>query len=237
MNQVIKEECPYCEKYITSMMCDTTARKATRFATSKGITTVIKHGVDVFVPGAGFFVANGVKILAGNHLDKAGKFVESQVFETGDFVFNCPNCGHHWKRQIPHSAGNVTLCIDHDYVKKSYADALSGRFSMIFVSIIVSALNLGLLYLCYGWCSGLESTTMEHYDGLFGMGAKDYEAVNYTFYFAWFLFICGVVSNLFSIIWISDKVTAWRYLKNMDFKLYRFRLLTNQEIGEGNVTK
>ncbi|OYP54223.1 hypothetical protein CIK99_14150 [Prevotella sp. P5-92] len=232
MNQIIKEECPYCENYVTGQMRDTNARKATRWATKKGITSGIEHIGNIGNGFIGTCVANGVKILAGDKLDQAGKYVESQMFEIGDFDFSCPHCRRHWERSIPHNVGNLTLGIDHDYVKFFYNKELRGRFTLIVLSIIVSALNLGLLYLCYNWCSGLSSTTMEHTNGFFGLGAKDYEAVNYTFYFAWLLFIGGLVSNWISISWISDKYTDWKTFRNEDFKQFRFKLLTNQCFNE-----
>lgn len=232
MNQIIKEECPYCENYVTGQMRDTMARKATRIATKQGITMSIKHGGNAMLYGAGDFLSNGVKIFAGNQLDKLGKYVESQVFEVGDFDFSCPHCRRYWQRNVPHNLGDVTLCIDHDYVNSFYNKELRGRMALMVLSIVVSALNIGLLVLCFNWCSNLSSTYMEHSDGLFGLGEGDYEAVNYMYYFAWLLFLGGLVSNYMSLNWIKEKYKAWKKLKNIDFKLFRFRLLTNQSFDE-----
>lgn len=215
-------------------MLDTYARKATRWGTKKGITTGIKHVGDSMMPGVGTLVSNGVKLLVGNELEKAGQYMESVMFENGDFQFYCPHCHSTWRRQIPHSVGNLTLTINHDYVKRFYNKELTGRLALILLAVVISILNLGLLYLCFNWASSLPSTILEHTNGFFGLGAKDYETVNYTYYFAWFLFILGIASNFKSIRYIFDKYKDWKQFKLMDYELFRFRLLTNQRFDEMN---
>lgn len=233
VNQIIKEECPYCEQYVTATMRDTIARKATRWVAKKGVTSGLENGVNAICSGApvGTVASKGLKYIFPNVLDKAGDYAESKVFEVGDFDFSCPHCGHRWMRQIQHSHGDITIQIDNEYVAEYREKDIAGRFRLFLLSLCIMAVNLFLLFLCYNWCSGVVESTRGHFDGFFGQGAYDYETGNPLYYFGWFLFGLGVLSNAFTIRYMTSEFQNWQTIKNMKYEKYRFNLLTEQDFG------
>lgn len=226
MNQIIKEECPYCENYVTGQMRDTMARKATRWVAKKGITGTIEHVGNSFTGYGGTIASTVIKKVAGDELDKAGKYAESKMFEIGEFDFSCPHCGRVWYREIPHSQGNITIQIDHDYVDSKRKEDVKNNIIFSIISLLLAAIPVVLLYLYYTWCCGFEQTTTVYSEGFLGIGEGYHEEYNMSWWWAWasFYFFCmiGVIAEIYIMSWFFNAIG----ILTTEYKEYRFNLLT-----------
>lgn len=233
MSQTIREECPYCESMVLAKMEDTVARKATRWVAKKGITGSVEHIGNAFTGVGGTVVAQGLKIFASDSLDKAGHKLEDSLFEEGNFDFACPNCKRQWRRYIKHNIGDMTIRIDHDYVREKRHDDIMSGIYVFFIFSIICALGMWFVFeFIYPWYDSIPKTNTVYSEGFLGIGGEYKQETNYYHTFASAVFHIPLIgfacTGLVALASLYDSIK----IKTEDIREYRFRLLTPHEEDE-----
>lgn len=120
----IKNKCPHCGNVVVGYIDETLARKIVRDSIKKGGKKAIGLIAESVLPGSGAGVSLAAGILLEDHIAGISDDVESAIFSNVDFVFDCPQCGFHWKEQ--HSNQR-----DLSGVKRRAVNALMGASPVV----------------------------------------------------------------------------------------------------------
>lgn len=102
------QECPHCKNYVVGHPNYTTEQKMVRNVTKTGINWGLKTSIVVIVTilggifglgiGSipGFLIGLLVACFFGNSTEEGVNEVTQNIYESLDYSFSCPKCGHVW---------------------------------------------------------------------------------------------------------------------------------------------
>lgn len=220
------EQCPKCQNYTEGKPVFSQTRQVTRAAVKKGssqlIGAVIGFVVGFFfgivgcVPGAIIGYVIGLFVSSSKTVNDVTDSIDQQLYSSTDFQFDCPRCGHSWRRTYQNGADTIPDSI----IAKQQADlvkSIRGKIS----SNIIFAVITGIIAIASGYYCFTHESSSTHMEDVFLLGNTQVTDVNWTW---WFLCIVLIITALIAIVQLisaSSNKNEADYIEDMTVSEFR----------------
>lgn len=200
------EQCPKCQNYTEGKPVFSQTRQVTRAAVKKGssqlIGAVIGFVVGFFfgivgcVPGAIIGYVIGLYVQSSKTVSDVTDRIDQQMYTSTDFQFDCPRCGHSWRRTYQNGADTIPDSI----IAKQQADLVKSIRGNIGSNIIFAVITGVISFACGYYCFTHESSST-HMEDVFLLGNTQVTDINWTWCF---LCIVLIITALIAIGQLSS---------------------------------
>lgn len=145
------DQCPKCQNYTEGKPVFSQTRQVTRAAVKKGSSQLIGAGigfvVGIFfgivgcVPGAIIGYIIGLLVSSSKTVSDVTDSIDQQLYSSTEFQFDCPRCGHSWRKTFQNGADTIPDSIiakqQADLVQSKNGDAIGMTVFSIICAIIL----------------------------------------------------------------------------------------------------
>ena len=195
------EQCPKCGNFTEGKPVYSQTRQITRAAIKKGSSELVGAGigfvVGIFfgivgcVPGAIIGYIIGLIASSSKTTSDLTDSVDQSLYSSTDFQFDCPRCGHSWRKVFQNGADTIPDSI----IAKQQADLVKSIRGNVSSNIIFSVITGIIAFACGYYCFTHESSST-HMEDVFLLGNTQVTDVNWTW---WFLGIVLIITALIAI--------------------------------------
>ncbi len=220
------EQCPKCQNYTEGKPVYSQTRQVTRAAVKKGSSqlfgAVIGFVIGFFfgivgcVPGAIIGYVIGLYVQSSKTVSDVTDSIDQQMYSSTDFQFDCPRCGHSWRRTYQNGADTIPDSI----IAKQQADLVKSIRGNISSNIIFAVIT-GIIAIACGYYCFTHESSSTHMEDVFLLGNTQVTDINWTW---WLLCIVLIITALIAIGQLtsafSNKSEA-NHIENMSISEFR----------------
>ncbi len=172
------EVCPHCQNYVVGKPNYSSEQQAVRQVTKTSINWGLKSLIVVGITGfcaifgfgigaiPGFIGSLIVACFFGNSATEGADSVADSLYESTEYVFNCPKCGHSWRHTLKNSLDTDSDELLLNLQNKKAEDLKSDAFGNLCSTIISALVFIGSL-----WYWNTHSFQDSFFTGIFLLGA------------------------------------------------------------------
>ena len=225
------EQCPKCQNYTEGKPVFSQTRQVTRAAVKKGSSQLIGAGigfvVGIFfgilgcVPGAIIGYIIGLLVSSSKTVSDVTDSIDQQLYSSTEFQFDCPRCGHSWRKTFQNGADTIPDSI----IAKQQADLvretrnISG--SNFVFAIISGIITIACVYYCYS-----HESSSTHMQNLWLVGETEVTDYNWLWYilaFLAFVFLLITIGCIGSAVEKRDEAKHIKEMTVSDFRTSSYR--------------
>lgn len=195
------EQCPNCGNFTEGKPVYSQTRQITRAAVKKGSSELVGAGIGFIVgiffgivgcvPGAiiGYFI--GLIASSSKTASDLADSVDQSLYSSTDFQFDCPRCGHSWRKVFQNGGDTIPDSI----IAKQQADLVKSIRGNVSSNIVFAIISGVIATACGYYCFTHESSST-HMEDVFLLGNTQVTDINWTW---WFLGIVLIITALIAI--------------------------------------
>ncbi|MBR1525886.1 MAG: DUF456 domain-containing protein [Prevotella sp.] len=200
------EQCPKCGNFTEGKPVYSQTRQITRAAVKKGSSKLIGAGVGFVVgiffgivgcvPGAIIGYIIGLVVSSSQTVSDLTDGVDQSLYSSTDFQFDCPRCGHSWRKVFQNGADTIPDSI----IAKQQADLVKSIRGNVSSNIAYATIT-GVIALACGYYCFTHESSSTHMENVFLLGNTQVTDYNWTW---WFLGIVLIVTAFIAIVQVCS---------------------------------
>ena len=225
------EQCPKCQNYTEGKPVFSQTRQVTRAAVKKGSSQLIGAGigfvVGIFfgivgcVPGAIIGYIIGLLVSSSKTVSDVTDSIDQQLYSSTEFQFDCPRCGHSWRKTFQNGADTIPDSI----IAKQQTDLVRATRNTAGSNIVFAVISGIITFACGYYCYSHESSST-HMQNIWLVGETEVTDYNWLWYILAFLAFVFLLITLGLIVSAIEKRGEAKQIEEMtvsDFRTSSYR--------------
>ena len=220
------EQCPKCQNYTEGKPVYSQTRQVTRAAVKKGssqlIGAAIGFVVGIFfgivgcVPGAIIGYIIGLMVSSSKTVSDVTDSIDQQLYSSTEFQFDCPRCGHSWRKVFQNGADTIPDSIIANQQAELVRATRNIAGSNIVFAVISGIITFASGYYCYS-----HESSSTHMQNLWLVGDTEVTDYNWLWYILAFLAFVFLLITIGSIGSAIEKRGEAKHIEEMTITEFR----------------